>query len=74
MSVISFYRNLNHKQTAKLTKVFSSIHHLCVLWQKSGEKSMQSIAFIIRGEATLHLLPLTYYFLLSKNPVEFWLR
>jgi len=29
---------------------------------------MRRIVLIIRGEATPNLLPLTYYFLLSKNP------
>ena len=35
---------------------------------------MRSIVFIIRGGATPNLLPLTFYLLLSKNPViEFYL-
>ena len=31
---------------------------------------MRSILFIIRGVATPNLLPLTFYLLLSKNPVQ----
>ncbi len=32
---------------------------------------MRSVVYIIRGEATPNLLPITSYLLLPKNPVEF---
>ncbi len=41
-----------------------------LLYHKRENKSMRSIVFVIRGEATPILLPITSYLLLPKNPVK----
>ena len=45
------------------------------LYRRNTKRARCNLAFTIGGEAAPHLLPLTYYLLLSKNPViDFILR